>query len=96
MTGSNRMLFWQPPLLFAVGIITGILNVLAHGLNLVRTNPVKVFVVFLYTSVALGVFVWHGEVNYALGFRLAPGNSTGGAMGVKLAVDKGYGWINGW
>ncbi len=75
-----------------VGFII-IAALLAHGLDLVRINAVKVFVVFVYTAVALGVFVWHGEVNYLLGFGLAAGNSIGGAIGPKLAVDKGHDWI---
>ena len=75
-----------------VGFII-IAALMAHGLDLVRINAVKVFVVFLYTAVALGVFVWHGEVNYALGLSLAAGNSIGGAIGPKLAVDKGHDWI---
>jgi len=66
---------------------------LVHGLDLVRINAIKVFVIFAYTFIALGVFIWHGQVNYLLGFALAAGNSLGGMIGPKLAVDKGHDWI---
>lgn len=66
---------------------------LVHGLDLVRINAVKVFVIFCYTFIALGVFIYHDQVNYLLGFALAAGNSLGGAIGPKLAVDKGHDWI---
>ncbi len=71
-------------------IITALL---VHGLDLVRINAIKVFVIFAYTFVALGVFIYHGQVDYSLGFALAAGNSIGGVIGPKLAVDKGHDWI---
>ncbi|SHJ23117.1 hypothetical protein SAMN02745165_01879 [Malonomonas rubra DSM 5091] len=88
---------------FGVGIYGGFVQagvgfivitaLLVHGLDLVRINAIKVFVIFCYTFIALGVFIWHDQVNYLLGFALAAGNSLGGAIGPKLAVDKGHDWI---
>ncbi len=88
---------------FLVGIYGGFVQagvgfliitaLLAHGLDLVRINAIKVFVIFCYTFIALGVFIYHGQVNYLLGFALAAGNSLGGMIGPKLAVDKGHDWI---
>ena len=66
---------------------------LVHGLDLVRINAIKVFVIFAYTFVALGVFIYHGQVDYTLGLALAAGNSLGGMIGPKLAVEKGHDWI---
>jgi hypothetical protein len=71
-------------------IITGLL---VHGLDLVRTNAVKVLVIFAFTVVALGVFVMHGQVDYVLGFALAVGNSIGGWFASHVAVKKGHEWI---
>lgn len=71
-------------------IITALL---AHGLDLVKINALKVFVIFAYTFIALGVFIYHDQVNYSLGLALAAGNSLGGMIGPKLAVDKGHDWI---
>ena len=66
---------------------------LIHGLDLVEINALKVLVIFAYTFVALGVFIYHGQVDYSLGLALAAGNSVGGMIGPKLAVDKGHEWI---
>lgn len=68
-------------------------GLLVHGLDLVRINAVKVFVVLFYTIAALAVFVWHDQVNYPLGIALAVGNSVGGWFGAHLAVSKGHDWI---
>ena len=88
---------------FGVGIYGGFVQagvgfliitaLLIHGLDLVRINAIKVFVIFAYTFVALGVFIYHGQVDYSLGFALAAGNSIGGIIGPKLAVEKGHEWI---
>ncbi len=99
--------FWRKVILiisfFGVGVYGGFVQagvgflvitaLLVHGLDLVRINAIKVFVIFAYTFIALGVFIYHGQVNYLLGFALAAGNSLGGAIGPKLAVDKGHDWI---
>ena len=71
-------------------IITGLL---LHGLDLVRINAVKVFVVLAYTLTALAVFVWHGQVDWRLGLALAAGNALGGWLGTRLAITKGHAWI---
>lgn len=71
-------------------IISGLL---AHGLDLVRINAVKVFVTLVFTAVALAVFVGHGQVNWPLGLALAVGNAAGGWIGTHLAIKKGHDWI---
>ncbi len=88
---------------FGVGLYGGFVQVgvgfliiaalLPHGLDLVRINAVKVFVVFVYTIIALGVFIYHKQVDYPLGIALAAGNSIGGILGPRLAVEKGHDWI---
>jgi uncharacterized membrane protein YfcA len=70
-----------------------ITSLLLHGLDLVRINAVKVFVVLCFTATALVVFIQHGQVNYGLGLALAVGNSLGGWLGTKLAVARGHGFI---
>ena len=68
-------------------------GLLVHGLDLVRINAVKVFVVLFYTIIAMAVFIWHDQVNYPLGIALAIGNAAGGWVGSHLAVKKGHDWI---
>ncbi len=66
---------------------------LTNGFDLVRTNAIKLFVVFFYTVSALFVFVQSGNVNWSLGLTLAVGNATGAWIGSHWAVDKGDKWI---
>jgi len=88
---------------FLVGIYGGFVQagvgfliitaLLAHGLDLVRINAIKVIVIFFFTLVALGVFIVHGQVDWALGLSLAVGNAAGGWIGSHVAVKKGHDWI---
>ena len=59
------------------------------GLDLVKTNSLKVFIIGSYTFVALIMFAAHGQVNWALGLVLAVGNSTGAWIASRMAVAKG-------
>ena len=88
---------------FGVGVYGGFVQagvgfliitaLLVHGLDLVRINAVKVLVIFAFTIIALGVFVYHGQVDYVLGLALAAGNSAGGWIGTHVAVKRGHDWI---
>ncbi len=71
-------------------VITGLL---VHGLDLVRINAVKVFVIGAFTVTALAVFIRNGQVDWSLGLALAAGNALGGWIGANLAVSKGHDWI---
>jgi len=66
---------------------------LLTGMDLVRTNAIKVFVIFFYTVVALGIFISQGKVNWYLGPTLAVGNACGAWLGSYWAVEKGDKWI---
>lgn len=66
---------------------------LLTGMGLVRTNAIKVFVIFFYTVVALGIFLIKGKVNWYLGPTLAVGNACGAWLGSHWAVAKGEKWI---
>ncbi len=104
---EGRLSPWRLLLLlvtfFGVGVYGGfvqagvgfiiIAGLLAHGLDLVRINAVKVIVIFAFTIVALAVFISHGEVDFGLGLALAVGNSVGGIIGTRLAIDKGHDWL---
>ncbi len=99
--------FWRKVVLvitfFGVGVYGGFVQagvgfliitaLLVHGFDLVRINAVKVFVIFVYTFIALWVFISHGQIDYVLGIALAVGNSIGGVIGPRLAVAKGHDWI---
>ena len=66
---------------------------LLTGMDLVQTNAIKVFVIFFYTVVALGIFIHGDKVNWYLGPTLAVGNACGAWLGSHWAVEKGEKWI---
>ncbi len=67
-----------------IGALTSI-----HGFSLVKTNSIKVFVVFIYTISALAVFIYEGKVDWLYGIVLAIGNSAGAWFASRWSVDKG-------
>ena len=88
------------PSLFMVGFYGGFIQVgigfilmaiLFHlmRLDLLLVNMHKVFIVLVYTLPALLIFIWNGNVDWALGLSLAAGNSFGAWWAAKLSVKKG-------
>lgn len=73
-------------------LIIATLRILDGG-DLVITNAHKVFIIFFYTIVALGIFISKGQVNWVLGLSLAVGNATGAWIGSNFAVKMGDKWI---
>lgn len=91
---------WQFIAFFFVGVYGGFIQagvgfflltslVLASGFELVKANALKVFIILLYTPVALAIFFIHGDVNLWMGLVLAAGNMTGAWLGAKIAVRGG-------
>lgn len=76
-----------------VGIFIIAALVLGAKLDLVRTNAVKVWVVLGYTAFALAIFVWQGQVDFAVGLVVATGQAAGGVIGARLTVKKGNRWV---
>jgi hypothetical protein len=69
-------------------IIMPILN-RAMGLDLVRTNMHKVFIIAVYTIAALVVFASTVELMWLVGLALALGNAIGGYLGAHFSVTRG-------
>lgn len=63
--------------------------VLVEGMDLVRSNAIKVFLILLYTPLALLIFILNDQVDYKLGLILAIGNMAGAWIGSKVAVSWG-------
>lgn len=59
------------------------------GLDLVQVNMHKVFIIGMYTTVALFIFASQVEILWLLGACLAIGNSIGGWLGAHISVTKG-------
>lgn len=63
--------------------------VLSVGFDLVRANAMKLLIVLVYTPFALGIFIYNGQVDYALGFVLAAGNMIGAFVASRYAARIG-------
>ena len=63
------------------------------GLDLVRTNMHKVFIVLIYTLLALGVFASQIRLAWLSGIALAVGMAAGGWIGAHIQVKHGSGII---
>ncbi|MFH0758315.1 MAG: sulfite exporter TauE/SafE family protein [Bacteroidota bacterium] len=97
--------YWvQVIVFFLVGIYGGFIQagvgfflitslVLGCGYDLVKSNAIKLFVILLYTPVALLIFFVHKDVNLWMGLVLAVGNMLGAWLGTKIAVKRGAAFI---
>ena len=63
------------------------------GLDLVKVNMHKVFIVASYTLVSLLVFACKDQVLWRAGLCLAMGNAIGGWMGASFSIKKGERYI---
>ncbi len=75
-----------------VGFLILIVATLA-GMDLLRSNVLKVVVILAFNLPAAAIFAWHGDINWLLGAALACGNALGGLVAARLAVKKGHNWI---
>ena len=85
--------FWGGFIQLGVGFILMPILHRVMGLNLVLTNMHKVFVVLVYTLVALAVFASQLQLMWWVGLWLALGNSIGGWLGAHTTVSRGENWI---
>lgn len=59
------------------------------GLDLVRVNMHKSFIITVYTTAALAVFAWQVELFWILGLTLAVGTSVGAWLSAHVQVTHG-------
>lgn len=85
--------FWGGFIQIGVGfILMPILN-RVMGLDLVRTNMHKVFIIASYSIAALLVFASQLQLLWLVGIALALGNSIGGYLGAHFTMTRGEGFI---
>ena len=85
--------FWGGLIQIGVGFILMPILHRVMGLDLVRVNMHKVFVVLVYTVIALVVFAVHVEILWIAGLALAVGMMIGGWLGAHTTVRHGEVWI---
>lgn len=85
--------FWGGFIQIGVGFL--IMPVLHRvlGLDLVRVNALKVFIVLCYSIAAIAVFAFNLPLFWLVGIALAAGNSVGGWLGARSSIRKGEGLI---
>jgi len=92
--------FLQLIIFFLIGIYGGFIQagvgffllaglVLGAGVDLVKSNALKSFIVLLYTPFALVIFMLNNQVDYKLGLILALGNMLGAFVASRIAVSWG-------
>lgn len=85
--------FWGGLIQVGVGFILMPILHRVMGFDLVRVNAHKVFVVLVYTIVALMVFASQIEILWITGVALALGMMVGGWLGAHTTISKGEAWI---
>ncbi len=97
---EGKATFWQMLIFFFIGVYGGFIQagvgffllaglVLGVEYDLIKANAVKVLIVLCYTGIALGIFIWAGQINYVFGFVLAIGNASGAFIASKYANQIG-------
>jgi len=76
-----------------IGYFLLIALVFGIGYDLVKANAVKVFIVLIYTPVALAIFLIYGQVNWEYGLTLTVGNVVGALVASRMAVKKGVNFV---
>ncbi len=77
-----------------VGILIIFGSIYLLGLDMLRSNGIKQFAVLMYTPLALGIFIWHDQVNWPVALIYSIGNITGGVTASKMAFKWGVKIIN--
>lgn len=97
---EGRPKLWQLVIFFFIGLYGGFIQagvgfillaglVFGAGVNLTKANALKVFIVFVYTSVAIAVFVYNKQIVYLAGFVLAFGSMIGAYIAARVAIKSG-------
>ncbi len=94
----------QVVIFFAIGVYGGFVQVgvgyfilagvvLGAGYDLVKANAIKVWIVLLYTPLALLVFILNGQVRWDYGLIHAIGNIIGAYVASHFAVSWGANFV---
>lgn len=96
--------YFTLPVFFFVGFYGGFIQagigfVIIASLTMLTSytmsqiNAIKVFVIFFYTIVALGTFVFSGKIDWYIGLTLAIGSSSGAWLAGHYGLKMGDTWI---
>ncbi len=94
----------QVAIFFLIGVYGGFVQVgvgyfilagvvLGAGYDLVKANAIKVWIVLLYTPLALIIFILNDQVNWTYGLIHAIGNIIGAFIASRFAVSWGANFV---
>ena len=101
---EKKLTWWQILLFFLIGIYGGFVQVgvgyfilagvlLGAGYDLVKANAIKVWIVLLYTPMALLVFILNDQVRWDYGLVHSIGNIIGAYVASHFAVAWGANFV---
>jgi len=101
---TGKYLWISIMVFFFIGIYGGFINAgigfimllilpMINKLSLVKANATKVTVAFIYTTVAVAIFIYNDKINWKYGLILAIGNSIGAWLASRYSVKKGDSFI---
>jgi len=101
---KGKRLLWGCLLMTGIGFYGGFIQIGVSlilmpvlnrvlGIDLVRVNMHKVFIIFGYTIVALSIYAWKLDIAWLLGCALAVGNGIGGWAGATMSIKRGEQFI---
>ncbi len=67
--------------------------VMGCGYDLVKSNAVKVLIVFVFTVISLGIFFFSNQVDLLAGLSLACGSMAGAWAGARFTIRGGAGYV---
>lgn len=93
----NPPWYLYTPLLFGIGFYGGfiqmgmgvlflIIMVLVLRINIMESNALKVFIIALYTLMAIALFAYRGLIDWKIGGIMAVGQTIGGWVMAKFAT----------
>lgn len=97
LPGEYKMTVTDFILFLAIGFYGGFIQVsftylvmatlvLRVGNTLVQSDALKIFLNLLITIVALGIFIYHGQINWLYGICMGFGGLIGGFIGTRFAI----------
>lgn len=79
----------------ATGLLIMAALSIIHNFSMSKINTYKVIVVIFYLVIALGIFLWKGQINWPYGLSLALGMSIGGWLTSRWSLGINDNWVKG-
>ena len=85
--------FYSGYIYIGLGYLILAVTMWSMNLDVITANVIKNFVIFVSTPFALGVFIWHGQVDFLYGVLHGAGNIVGAFLASHYAVGWGVRFV---